>query len=269
MIGLSACRSQDASADSGLVNPVIKEENSEKDVSQDNVVPAQTEPTRIPEADREDAVIETTEGYPEKGTSTSDEGKNSTNEGDSSTIIDTWAASVVRLEVFNKNGDRIGTGSGFAAFDTPVLVTARHVVVNMDYMIATRDDGTTFRIEHILEDSKDSDVAICALPSDAGLEPLPAADGLPGRGSSVTAIGSQFGLINLVTKGDACGIWKTPETDWILFTAPVSSGSSGGPVFDGEGRVTGIVTGTYDKGQNLNLAAPVGVARELYEKVYR
>ena len=166
------------------------------------------------------------------------------------------AASVVRLEVFDNRGDRIGTGSGFAAFEPAVLVTAAHVIINMEYMIATKDDGTTFRIERVFEANTDSDIALCELPEDAGLPPLQWAEGEPARGEAVVAVGSQFGLINLVTIGNICGRWDAGGVRWILFTAPVSGGSSGGPLLNDEGLVTGVITGTYDKGQNLNLAAP-------------
>ena len=169
---------------------------------------------------------------------------------------DRLAASVVRLEVYNKYGERIGTGSGFAAFEPAVLVTDAHVIVNMDYMIATKDDGTTFRIEKAFEADTDSDIALCILPEDAGIVPLQPAGRGPARGDTAIAISSQFGLINLVTIGNVCGRWDAGGVRWILFTAPVSGGSSGGPLLNDEGLVTGVITGTYDKGQNLNLAAP-------------
>ena len=177
--------------------------------------------------------------------------------------IGALAASVVRLEVYDAGGDRIGTGSGFAAFDPAVLVTARHVLVNMDHLIATRDDGTTFRIDRALDANEDADVAILALPEDADLTPLPVSTGEPLRGEAVTAIGSQFGLVNLVALGNVCGLWRTDTVDWILFTAPVSAGCSGGPLINDRGEVIGVITGTYDKGQNLNLAAPTRAALEL------
>ncbi len=179
---------------------------------------------------------------------------------------DRLAGSVVKLEVYNDRGDRISTGSGFAVFDGSILITARHVVVNMDYMIATRDDGTTFRIDRLIDDDENSDICICALPEDAGLEPLVLMEGLPARGTEVFTISSQFGLVNLLTKGNVCGIWETEDVSMIIFTAPVSGGSSGAPLFDENGSVTGIVTGTYDKGQNLNIAAPAGAALSLYNQ---
>ena len=190
----------------------------------------------------------------------------SVSSADLSEMTDLWAASVVKLEVFDSKGNRVGTGSGFAAFEEPVLITARHVIVNMDYMIATKDDGTTFRIDHIVEADEASDLAICELPEDAGIKALPLSNEEAKRGVSVIAIGSQFGVNNLVTMGNVCGKWDSENATWILFTAPVSGGSSGGPLLNEKGEVIGIVTGSYEKGQNLNLAAPVSKLRALYDK---
>ena len=177
--------------------------------------------------------------------------------------IEEWASSVVRLEIYDAKGDRIGTGSGFAMGEPAVLVTACHVIVNMEYMIATRDDGSILRMDHVIDVDEDADVAICELPEDAHLASLPAASADPFRGDPVTAIGSQFGLVNLVTLGNVCGRWEAMGTDWILFTAPVSEGSSGGPLLNENGEVIGVITGTYEKGQNLNLAAPATKASDL------
>ena len=179
-------------------------------------------------------------------------------------IMEQCAASAVRLEVFNANGDRIGTGSGFVAFDPPVLVTACHVIVNMAYMIATRDDGTTFRIDRAIDADEEIDIALCALPEDAMVDPLPMAAFRPARGDGIIAIGSQFGLVNLVSLGNVCGWWKTEETDWILFSAPISAGCSGGPLLNDAGEVTGVIIGSYDQAQNLNIAAPAEAAVALY-----
>lgn len=185
--------------------------------------------------------------------------------GEAACDVDTLAASVVRLAVYDENGGSLGTGSGFALGDPAVLVTAAHVIVNMDHMVAWRDDGTSFRIEQALDADIDADVAICLLPEDTGLIPLPVASDAIQRGEDVLVISSQFGLTNLVSKGTLCGFWDTDITDWILFSAPVSGGSSGGPLLNEAGEVVGIVTGTYEKGQNLNLAAPIDKALALME----
>ena len=42
----------------------------------------------------------------------------------------------------------------------------------------------------------------------------------------------------------------------IQIDAPISPGSSGGPVFDGSGQLVGIATSSIIGGQNLNFAVP-------------
>ena len=175
------------------------------------------------------------------------------------------AASVVMLTVYNDHDSKIGTGTGFAAFDPMVLVTAAHVIENMEYMIAECDNGVTFRIDSAIDADEDADVAICRLPEDTGLTPLIVSKEAPLRGEKTVAIGSQFGLKNLVSLGNICGRWETEKVQWLLFTAPVSGGSSGGPLLNDRGEVIGVVTGTYEKGQNLNLAAPIENAMALMQ----
>ena len=171
--------------------------------------------------------------------------------------IEQAAASAVKLEVFDYRGDRIATGSGFAAFSPHVLVTAAHVIVNMEYIMAETDSGETFRIDQLISADTEADVALCRLPEGIELPLLPASQDSPLRGESVAVIGTQFGLANLVTLGNISGCWENGSVNWILFTAPVSGGCSGGPLLNDSGEVVGIVTGTYEKAQNLNLAAPI------------
>ena len=179
--------------------------------------------------------------------------------------IETAAGSVVMLTVYNDEDEKIGTGSGFAAFDPVVLVTAAHVIERMNYMIAECDNGGTFRVDTVIGIDEDADVAICRLPEDAGLKALPVVIRPPLRGERVTAIGSQFNLKNLVTLGNICSTWDNQNVNWIWFTAPVSAGCSGGPLIEDSGEVIGVITGCYEKGQNLNLAAPIEKASGLLE----
>ncbi len=177
--------------------------------------------------------------------------------------IEAAAASVVYLEVYDRSDVRISSASGFVAFDPPVLVTAWHAITNMAYMRVRRDDGTEFRVERLIDGDETADIVLCALPEDAGVPPLPVCADVPRRGEDMLVISTQAGVTNLVTRGNVCGHWDAQGVSWLLFTAPVSAGSSGAPVFNSRGEVIGLVMGTYDRASGINLAAPISEAEAL------
>ena len=179
--------------------------------------------------------------------------------------IEAAADSVVLVEVFDRNGERISAASGFAAFEPAVLVTAWHAVENMAWMQVTRDDGTAFRVDHLLDCSEAADIVLCSLPEDAGLAPLPVCAEPPLRGEPAVVISSRAGVLNMVTAGCVSGFWEASGSTWLLYTAPVSAGSSGAPVLNSRGEVVGVVTGTYDRLQGIHLAAPAGELLKLEE----
>ena len=61
-------------------------------------------------------------------------------------------------------------------------------------------------------------------------------------------------------------IQDAPKCALIQLNAAISHGSSGGPMFDAEGNLLGIVTGQWEEGQNLNFAIPTEHLLELIKK---
>ena len=59
--------------------------------------------------------------------------------------------------------------------------------------------------------------------------------------------------------------WLENEATMIQNTAAISSGSSGGPLFNSEGRMIGINTMTYQEGQSLNFAVAINHVRKLLQ----
>lgn len=177
--------------------------------------------------------------------------------------IEEAAKCVVKLEVFDESEKRIAVGSGFCAVGEGYLITSAHVVKHMAYAVVTEDNGQSFRIDRLIACDDIADVAILDLGEHSRENFLPVGETLPLRGENVAVIGTTAGFVNLVTLGNVSKIWENDGNDRILFTAPVSSGNSGGPVLNDRGEVIGVVMGTYDYAENLNVAISIGAALNL------
>src|SRR5262249_19291832 len=85
----------------------------------------------------------------------------------------------------------------------------------------------------------------------------------PVVGTKIYTIGSPQGLDATLSEGIVSGYRTRSESlPRLQFTAPVSPGSSGGPLLDATGRVAGVVTALRRGGQNLNFAVPASEIRD-------
>ncbi len=82
-------------------------------------------------------------------------------------------------------------------------------------------------------------------------------------GQRVYAIGAPLGLELTISEGIVSSLREVENGKVIQTTAPVSPGSSGGGLFDAEGRLIGIVTFQTRSGQNLNFAVPADWISEM------
>jgi serine protease Do len=87
-------------------------------------------------------------------------------------------------------------------------------------------------------------------------------------GTRVYAIGTPQGPDTTLSDGLLSGL-RRDKAGQLLFvqtTAPISPGSSGGGLFDAEGRLIGITTYARRESQNINLAVPAYRIAELPER---
>ena len=84
-------------------------------------------------------------------------------------------------------------------------------------------------------------------------------------GEEIVAIGSPLSLESTVSSGIVKRIRTIEEKGgkFLQVTAPISPGSSGGPLFNMAGEVVGITTLYVEGGENLNFAIPVNDAKRL------
>src|SRR6266404_2484805 len=96
---------------------------------------------------------------------------------------------------------------------------------------------------------------IVLLSAPMRLSALPLATKLPVAGDSVYVMGNPEGLEGSFSSGLVSAVRFTPSPQ-IQITAPISHGSSGGPVLNLLGQVIGIAASGLSEGQNLNFAVP-------------
>jgi len=162
---------------------------------------------------------------------------------------------VVTLHAFNSTGREVSLGSGFFLPDGRIA-TNRHVVEGATSMTAQASNERTFGTAEYAEAvGRTADLAI--LPR-IGAPPatLTLATRLPEAGESVVVIGAPEGLSNTVSTGIVSAIRSIQGRTLVQISAPISHGSSGGPVLNMRGEVIGVSVSVLSEGQNLNFAVP-------------
>jgi hypothetical protein len=85
-------------------------------------------------------------------------------------------------------------------------------------------------------------------------------------GEPVYAVGNPQGLEGTFSQGIVSSIREVGTDKLLQITAPISPGSSGGPVLNTRGDVIGVSVATFRGGQNLNFAIPSSYLTALLSK---
>jgi tetratricopeptide (TPR) repeat protein len=86
-------------------------------------------------------------------------------------------------------------------------------------------------------------------------------------GETVYAVGNPLGLELTVSSGLISALPISRDESHIYTSAPLSPGSSGGGLFDSNGRLIGLTTGIFSYGQNFNIAIPADWLEDLEKRV--
>ena len=167
--------------------------------------------------------------------------------------------SVVMVEIYDKYGNELATGSGFCAYQSNLIVTNYHVIEGAYEIKIVTDDDQKYNATSVEIFNAKEDLAI--LTFDGNLVPLKIGNSDTCKiGQKVYAIGSPVGEKNTVSQGTISNLDRADE---IRITTPISHGSSGGALLDSRGRVVGVTFAGYDDAQNLNFAIPVNTLSSL------
>jgi cytochrome c-type biogenesis protein CcmH/NrfG len=177
-------------------------------------------------------------------------------------IAEYASPSVVLIVAENPKGKPLSLGTGFFVRED-VIATNYHVIRGASRLYAKiSGQSTMFRIEMIIATDAGKDLALIKLRGIQG-SPLHIADGHIGFGDEIYVLGNPEGLEGTFSQGNISGIRQLRGIRYLQISAPVSRGSSGGPVLNKSGEVVGIVVAQLTTGQNLNFAIPVSYLSSL------
>ncbi len=163
----------------------------------------------------------------------------------------------VLLVMEDANGKLLGLGSGFFV-RTNLIATNFHVIEGAARGAAKRvGQKTEYTIEGFTVMDEKHDLAILQV-SASGVQPLPLGDSDTVEiGETVYVAGNPKGYLEgTFSNGIISGVRGSSTDKRLQMTAPISPGSSGGPVLNGKGEVIGVSVMTIEGGQNLNFAIP-------------
>ena len=173
------------------------------------------------------------------------------------------APSVVVVLAVDGSDQTKGLGSGVVVAQDRVITNCH--VSDAAAIVYVKRDGARVKAR-IIERAADKD--LCLLEVATGNAPVVklrrSAD--LQIGEPVYAIGNPQGLEQTLSPGLISQLRKTEKGLLLQTTAPISSGSSGGGLFDEAGLLIGITVGQYKDAQNLNFAIPVDWIDEVLRK---
>ena len=175
-------------------------------------------------------------------------------------IVKRSSPAIVRVEA---GADRVGTG--FIVADG-LVATNLHVVAGQSEIRLVLYGGQPVLVNRIAGLDPGRDLALLGFTPPKQLPTLTLGDSdVMAAGATVIAIGNPLGVLDYsVSSGLLSSVRVVDEKLTVLQnSAPISQGSSGGPLFNQFGEVIGVTTAIISSGQNLNLAVPSNYLRPL------
>lgn len=187
----------------------------------------------------------------------------------------------VSQSVIEVSDGRNTIGSGFVYDDQGHVVTAHHVIEQLNSLYVVFPDGRISRAS-VVGSSSPSDVAVLLLERQFNVTPLMMANSESIRiGDAVVAIGSPFDLGGTVTAGIVSQLNRFEmidndlESRWISnliqFDASANFGNSGGPLFNVDGEVIGLIIARVGPttGEGISYAVSANKAKRVTDTIIK
>lgn len=188
-------------------------------------------------------------------------------------VILTEVKDVVNVGAVTKTVSSEGLGSGFLISDKQII-TAAHVVQVAEKLNVKFSDGEIIPAK-VITSFNTADVALLELiwPRKNAITVKLGDSDKAKIGSRVFVVGAPFGLSHSLSSGYVSGILKDEESknpftisEFIQTDAAINTGNSGGPMFNMQGEVIGIVSKILTESggfQGIGFAATSNLAKTL------
>lgn len=173
---------------------------------------------------------------------------------------------IVRIEAGDRSSEKLGTG--FIVARDGVIATNLHVVAGSSDIKVKLHDGTPYQVTEIVSVDPGRDLALLRIRPAKPLPTLRLGDSdAMTAGDKIVAIGNPLGVFDYsVSSGLVSSVRAVCDgtearcppggLKLLQISAPISQGSSGGPLFNQFGEVIGVTTLIVAQGQAINFAVP-------------
>jgi serine protease Do len=179
-------------------------------------------------------------------------------------IVQRSKPAIVRIEVRAEQAE--GMGTGFVLSPDGRVATNLHVIGGATEIDVVLLDGTRLPVKEIAATDPAHDLAVLNVSPSRPLAtvPLGNSDEIQ-AGDPVIAISNPLGVLDYtVSDGLISSVRQVSgELTILQISAPISQGSSGGPLFNQYGEVIGVATFISGAGQNLNFGIPSNYLKPL------
>jgi hypothetical protein len=174
--------------------------------------------------------------------------------------------STVLLVLEDANGQPLSLGSGFFVRDGEVVSNLHVVEGGARGYAKIVGQKAKYEIEGVTAIDAERDLVLLKLSGARAPKLALGSSESAQVGEVVYAVGNPQGLEGTFSQGIVSSIREVGADKVLQITAPISPGSSGGPVLNGRGEVIGVSVATFSGGQNLNFAIPSDYLRALLGK---
>lgn len=172
------------------------------------------------------------------------------------------ASSITSIITKDASDKEIGEGSGFLVSPDGIIVTNMHVIRGAQ-KVEVKLGENIFKEVLLLKIIPAFDIALLKVNAQ-GFSPVNIGDSDQlTSGQFVVALGNPLGLEQSVSTGIISAIRSSAQIKLLQITAPLSPGSSGGPLLNEYGEVVGITTlASFFLAQNVNFAIPINYLKQ-------